>query len=525
MSTIQVTDSTYHVRIPEYTLGVEPPTANTPKLREALVGDLAASRTLLMAEAEAVLPADTNNWDTVYAIKFPDVNAALRKPGACPTSFGPVTEGGASASGTFGPWQLSGGDGALLHMTVPIPTGSAAYDGHTYPMNGSVATIEIELNFLPQPAPPGGATGQLKDLKAKTQRDAASTDPVVSVTNFTISPDPGFIVKAVMGGLLASWFNANLQQFNHVFSTVDLNMVADKADFQWLKPTTTSYAVYKKDDNPDDSIFGILSMTEDRPVSGAHQISPNAIPAGARSGFLVAPERFLEKLVLPGIPTLFQNAKSSDFEMTNAGTQITNKGKLSLEQIEINGTHYTPTIDPGNISVTLEATDIVFELKKVYVAFSPGIDIYMYYTGYSSVELVTKSDNTKALNYRTARDPVVDHNVEVAAWVTWTEVAASVLAALATLGFGAWAKKAIERITLRVVAIVIALLVSELIANIAAIVQAVAQGNKDALPSVDLVMTNATNAVRWPGSTGWTPTSATLNGSLQFGGDPHFVTA
>lgn len=489
---------TYHVRIPELVIGRK----DTP---------------LLMA---AQAPADTYNWDTVFAIKFPDVNKALAKPGASPTNFATSVPNGPSTSGTFSAWQLSGGDGELLHMQIPIATGSTLYNGQTYAMDGGAVTIEIQLALIPQPGAVADKSGQ-HDLKARTTM--TGNQKPVSVTNLTVPGISDFIVLAVMGGLMEQWFTANLGDFTHAFSTVNLDMKADKDEFQWMKPTFTSYAVYASDENPDHSVFGVLNMTEGRSVTGSHQISPNAIPTGARAGFLIAQERFLEKLVMPGIPSIFQNATADDLEIANDGTQIRNKNPLYLEEVDINGTRYTPDIPADGCTITLDNQEVVFTISKAHITFSPGIDITMYYQGNSNVTLITKTDGSKALNYEQATQPIVDHNVEVAAWVTWTEVAASVAAALVTLGTGALAKKLIESITIRVIVTVITLLVGELIANIGAILDAVATQNEDKIPSVDLAVTNATNAITWPLATGFSLTSASLNGSLQFGGDPQFV--
>ncbi|HEX5493224.1 MAG TPA: TULIP family P47-like protein, partial [Mycobacteriales bacterium] len=473
---------TFHVRFPEHVLGLPEPSLGTSALTASPAPLLKGTApTALAATAQ---PAHTNEWDTVFAIRFSDVNAALQKPDTHPAKFVTSVEG-ASAIGDFGAWQVSGGSGVLLHMKVPITMGTTIYEGKHYPMDGAVATIEVRLKFLPQPSQGNGTPN---DLTVRTT--AVGDDKVVAVTDFEVSPDPGAIVTAVMGVLLEQWLNDNLQQFHHVFSTVDLGMRADMEQFAWLKPTSVSYGVHGSDDNPKDSIFGVLCMTEKRIAPDNHDISPEAIPSGARSGFLISGERFLEKLIMPGLPSIFPKATLDDFEITNDGTQIRNKKTLAMNDVDIAGISHTPTIAPNNCTVSLDVTEVVFKLQQVHVEFSPGIDIYMYYTGYSSIELVTQSDGKKALNYLKSREPVVDHSVDVASWVVWTEVAASVAAAVVTLGVGAWAKKVIESVALRAVATVITLLVTGLIANIGGILQAIAAGEKDKLPSVDLVMTN-----------------------------------
>ncbi len=455
--------------------------------------------------------ADTYDWDTAFAIKFSDANRALRKPGATPANF-TVSDEGASATGTFDAWQLSGGAGILLHMSVPIKTGTTTYQGTDHDMTGTVVTLEIELKDLPQPAGSNGTPHHVVPDPGKA----------VSVTNLSNVPGtPGFIVKAIMSGLLEKWFSDNLAQFTHVFSTINLSEKADKAQFQWMKPTALGWAVSAQG-TPDDNIFGVLSMTENRTPPNTMQISPNAIPSGQVSGFMIAQERFLEKLMLPGIHTLFSDSTAADYEVANDGTMIRNVKKLCMEPVVINGTSYTPEIDPGQFMLTLEANEIKLELLKASIDFSPGIEIKMYYTVFSSIELSVNSKGEQILVYQNASAPIIDHNVEVASWVTWTEVAASVAAALVTLGTGAWVKTAVERLAYRVVATVIVLLVGELIANIAAIITAVAEGNKDAIPPIDLMVASATDPITWPDAGDFLITSAGLNGALQLGGDPKF---
>ena len=68
---------------------------------------------------------DTNNWDTVVAITYEDVNRAiLADPDASPASF-TQTSGGSSATGSFGKWSLTtGGAGPLLKLAIPVTGGT-----------------------------------------------------------------------------------------------------------------------------------------------------------------------------------------------------------------------------------------------------------------------------------------------------------------------------------------------------------------------------------------------------------------
>lgn len=460
--------------------------------------------------------ADTYDWDTVFAIRFADANKALAKPGATPTTFSVTdsssTTGTTTANGTFGPWQLNGGDGVLLHMAIPITSGSLVYQDKTYELAGTQLTIEIQLKGLPQdPQDPQGK-----------QNVVADDEKVVSITEVKNMPGhPGFIIEAVAGGMLSKWFNEHLGSFTHAFSTIDLKAPMD-SQFKWLKPFKFGWAVSAQG-KPEDSVFGILTTTDQRAAPETMQISPNAIPPGQKAGFLISDERFLTQLLLPGVHTMFEGAQESDFAVVNDGTMIRNTNAVYMAEVELSTGKYKPKLEPGAVEISLNNNEVVVDIKKAVIDFSPGITITMTYTSYSALKLEHNSKNEQILVYEEASPAISDHNVEVAAWVTWTEVAASVAAAVLTLGAGAWFKKVIEKLAYRVVAIIVTLLIGELIANIAAIITAVASGNKDKIPPVNLMILNATKPITWPDATEFKLGWAGLNGSLQFGGDPGFA--
>jgi hypothetical protein len=340
-----------------------------------------------------------------------------------------------------------------------------------------------------------------------------------------------FLAKLYVQGVMQEWFNANLDDFTYAFGTVNLNAVADKDGYQWLQPTATGYAVVENGANPDDSVFGILCMVGKNPkIPKTQQVSPNAIPANEKSGFLISEAKFLGELVLPGIHTMFDGAKESDFELTSDGTMITNVKSVKMKKIKGDGKDggndktYQPTCAPKTVQISITgATEVKLDLLKAVVDFSPGITIVMTYTMFSTMELGHNSKGA-IVKYKKAGKPIVNHTVNVASWVVWSEVAASVAAALITMGAGSAIKKAIETMVLRVIAILIVLLVTEAIANIALILQAIATGDEDKMPSITLMTINATDPITWTDSGDFEVKSAALNKSFQLGGDPHFIT-
>jgi len=96
---------------------------------------------------------DTNGWHTVAAIKYADVNRAITAQGKGPSDFTQAaSDGSASVTGTFGPWQLNtGGSGPLLMMALPITGGSVTVGTAHYPISACTATIKVQATYIPRP--------------------------------------------------------------------------------------------------------------------------------------------------------------------------------------------------------------------------------------------------------------------------------------------------------------------------------------------------------------------------------------
>src|ERR1051325_6895024 len=137
--------------------------------------------------------ADTYNWDTAYGITFEKVNAAIVRAKSSPAKFkgvfiDPFSKGKYDIAADLGPWQLSGGSGDLVHMTLPLNNGTITPQAGGSPtqFSGS-ATIEVQLQWLPQP----NATADVKgrhDLKIKLTTNDPQNSPIVSIETININP-------------------------------------------------------------------------------------------------------------------------------------------------------------------------------------------------------------------------------------------------------------------------------------------------------------------------------------------------
>ncbi|MEZ0092565.1 TULIP family P47-like protein [Streptacidiphilus sp. EB129] len=496
---------------------VEPLKASAERVSPA--HQLLQSAARVATTAATSVPYNTNGWDTVYVIALPDVNNAIAVKKASPTSwsasipaslFSPAI----SATGTFATWSLAtGGSGSIVRMHIPFTAAITA--GTTQlQVNGGIAYVEVKLAYIPQP-PSAGTTPN--NLKVRTT-GGSPDDPVVTVSSVTYTPgpvDPSLV--NVLEQLLGQWFNANLQEFQHVFATVNLGVNEAAGAFSWLSPTETNYAYI---DNADitKALLGVLSMTDSRSDEGAVQeIAAGAIPAGARASFNMSLERFMTKMVLPSIPAEFPKAPTGTFVLGNNDTQIAATSSFDLDPVNIAGVNYTPNVT----SYTMTLTGSTLETYLyVHTPISPGIDSYAEITYYTGMQLATKADGTQSLTWVQLQNPLEHTWYTVAPWVQITEAVADVVLAVIGAVIGG-VVPAIERTVFRVL---IALLVGGVVSAVAAVLEQVPQwiagSVPDAVPNLNALVSGATGAMKWSDSTSFTLTEAVLNGGLQLGGNP-----
>jgi Clostridium P-47 protein len=319
--------------------------------------------------------ADTNGWDTVYAITFKDVNKSIADKGSTPAGFDHTSHSklmnvDIMTKGEFGPWQLVGGDGHLLNLTMPITSGSLTIGGNTSDLSGGVAQVQVELDMLAR----DDATGDtgVHDLKVKANATPAAgapaqpAIPVAAVNSVTVpgleEDGNGFVRDA-----LEAWLNENLAQFDHVFASVDIGaQLAEAPGLQWLMPVGHPTYAVASHATVDDSVFAVLSMTDAKRSSDGlvQQVSPFAIPDGARAGFLIGQTRFLEHMILPALDLLFQSVPDGGLVVSKTG--ISSAKDLELQQWKLDDlTTVDPTVAAGDFTLTVRATSLVVEFADV----------------------------------------------------------------------------------------------------------------------------------------------------------------
>lgn len=401
---------------------------------------------------------DTYGWDTAFGITFKNANLAIKNGKSSPTAFSaayhdPLDSRDYTIAGSFGDWQLSGGSGSLVHMALPVSGGTVVPQGSGTPQRfAGTATIEVKLAFIPQPQV-NDDSGKRKALKVATV--AATTDSAAAVLNFTFDQGSQFTDGVAVKEALGAWLNQHLAEFNHVFSVLDVNAQADKEQLQWLKPTEVNYAVYAPSGaTVDDYVFGVLAMTERRSAARlSSEIDPNIIPTDANAGFLIAAERVVDKILLPYIYLLFENASAADFTTRDDGLTVTNIKGLDFQKFSIGENDdkrdiNDATIDAGNFTMDVFSTTVRMQFTNMQFTWKEGFIVHLNYTGLSDFT----TDEKGHLQMTPLGQPSVDVTVtktEAEEWITILEdigigIGSAVVAALIGGALGAAADAAAE---------------------------------------------------------------------------------
>ncbi|HET7462633.1 MAG TPA: TULIP family P47-like protein, partial [Longimicrobium sp.] len=453
----------------------------------------------------------TYGWDTAFAIPVPDVNRAIVDHESSPAGFS-IQESTYTVKADFGDWQITqGGDGKNVRMLLPLKHVVLHYTttGQEYSFDSGQAVAEVELHYIPHT---GDGDGDPRALVVKTTTDQVDT-PVFSVIQMTLSPTPGTVTGALIQQALDDWGNANLDEFSHVFSVVDLNLMVDQGAWGFVTPSYTSYA-YLDGAGLDDSVFSVLCMTGQR--SGAalsEQVSPHAIPAGSPAGFVVSQARTLYDLVRPAIMQAYPGLTDQNFLMNEDATELylTDHASVSLPPVTQNGSTYYPRLT----QLTVKANGALLTLTSyTETDIVTGITATCTSTHWYTLALGTSSAG-QTIVFQEAQTPDIVHDIHQSPGSQLTQLIIEIVAGIAILLLVVLTDGA---------ALVVGGLVAGLLLGADQIVPAaIEKVNHDDSPDVSLLLVNAVHPIRWSDSTDFSLNTAALNVSLQLGGNPNFV--
>jgi hypothetical protein len=203
---------------------------------------------------------------------------------------------------------------AVLSATSYQYTDTQANDNGS---GGTAAPSDSIYNLYLNDTPPVGAA-------------AVTVLSNLAIPNVT---DPEIL--ALIGQAFSQFLNANLGLIDAVFNTVNLDIQADVASFQCLKPTSVGCAYYEAsgETNIDNAIFAVLCMVNSNSSSAnSFEISPGATPVNAQSGFSVGLGAFLGNMVLPSLPVSIGNgAQLSYFAVSAENTEVINTQTIPMQ--------------------------------------------------------------------------------------------------------------------------------------------------------------------------------------------------
>lgn len=465
------------------------------------------------AETATGVAIYTYGWDTAFAIPVPEVNKAIVDHSSSPKGFD-VREPSFTVSGQFSDWQVCpGGDGKEVRLVLPLRDVKLVYTatGKEFDFPSGQAVVGVQLHYIPHTGDPT-ATGKPVALVVRDTAPSTTT-PAFTVMSVSLTPAPGTVTGALVEQGLSDWGNANLALFAHVFSVVDINRMVDQGQWGFVTPNYTSYA-YLDGSAPENSVLAVLTMTGNRTGEAlSEQVSAAAIPSGSVAGFVVSQARTLYDLVRPAIKQAYPGLTDSNFLMNDDATELylTNGTSISLKPVTHDGTTYYPQLK----ALTIKSVGQILTLQSyTETEIVAGITATATATHWYTLSLGT-SNNGQALLFNEAQPPDIVHDIHQSegsqiTQIIITIVAAIVLVILTILTDGA---------ALIVGGLIVGLVMG---ANMAvpAIIEKV---NHDDSPSVDLLLVNAVDPIKWTASTTFKLDYASLNVSMQLGGNPLFV--
>src|SRR5215216_3103214 len=373
---------------------------------------------------------NTYHWDTVYVASLEVLNTAIQQTGSFPSKFDyKDTPTGVAINGAWSNWALGvEGSGGLIQMQTAIASGTATGVSETADLTNGTLTIQFELEQIgysgktvPDPtAKPGTGTPTAQRFPQ------AGSNPVnVVATSFpNLDPNKAPILKDILQTIFQNYFNAHLNDIKATFHVMMINEVADKDGFQWVKPSAVSYAVGgpSKNKTLKNTAFGILAMTD-----------------GANSAFVISPAKVTKHMLLKGAVTTIQGSQESDFSISDSGLSIVTAKDLTWGHFKLeSGSIISPTIKAGDFLMRMDGDHVHLEINNAAYSPSRGITVYLNLEQNCGFKTVKREDGKYIFipDVNSFRNPKIHSNVQVAEWLTITDIVIGVVGGIAALAGG-----------------------------------------------------------------------------------------
>ena len=455
--------------------------------------------------------ASTFGWDTVSAIRIRDVNRVLAatQPPPFPQEFSIQRTPTLSFQGKLGTWQMtSGGSQDMVRFKIPYHDVTFTHNAETHPVVDGAFVIEVRLTFVPHTdVNPETVNGTLHNLvvSATGQEEL----PPVRVVLVEHEQPLDHSVEAVLKGALGDWFSANIAEFAHIFAVVNLDRKAAQGQFSFVLPTFSRYAYAEHPNTPDDSVLGILSMTEGRSDAGLiSQVAVTAIPDDQHAGILISKQRLLDSLIRPALPSLFKNSTAEDFGLSDDHSAVILKKEFVQLPDRTDDNGDTHEVFLRQFSVTLDG-EILTTHAVIGTTIRDGVEGRTLNTSFALLTLKDMPDGKQTLAFVKAKEPINENVVVNSVGELVAEVVTQQILTL----LGTAAAVVFEGIDLVLVLVLIAVAEGE-VRNL---------GDTDLQsigtpPALDLLVLNVTDPILWADTKDFKLTFAGLADSLQLAG-------
>ncbi|QOS99896.1 TULIP family P47-like protein [Brevibacterium sp. JNUCC-42] len=352
-------------------------------------------------------------WDTSYVTSFSNVNKIIQQKKLYPqhflTDFHDLFFGDFGLNGTFESWEIAtGADGQNVNFVCKI-----SEDGYfsfetpltsgSYPLQGELVKIQLKLKYFNSEKTitdsTGKGNGDQFDLKVKT--DNNEDKPVIIVSTPGVNQ---LVLDAMIKTMFEEWFNANIDQFENIFSHLLLGETAKDENFQWLKPTDKYYGVAEGTDGTgkpslDHSVFAVMTMVENRKNNyPSHTVDARLLHAVKNakatndSAFGIDMPLFVDKWLVRGLG-LMQVGTPDEFEKIPNGVGIQNKERIQFGNVEDHSGNPVPSyIDPKKFKLSIVNNQLDLDIENLNWEHQSGLIAHINYRQQYSFSLKSGVD-------------------------------------------------------------------------------------------------------------------------------------
>lgn len=386
----------------------------------------------------------TFGWDTAYVAPYTVINHAIQVQKSFPHSFNYIDDStGIRLRGAWFTWQLCvGGAGQNVQMECRVKNGTVISGGQGYPLDNARLIIQVNLKSVAAFDPintTAARGGSSEALVVNT--DAHDNDPAVAVISGTYPSTIPSLIRATLNQLFAGYFNTHTKDFNHTFAVMDVNTIANRDDFQWLRPTAFQYAVASPE-SPTlaNSAFGLIAMVDGNTIAPYQQQAVDSraldqLPPGANSAFVISQSMVAKHMLMKGAIATIQHSSARDFELSSDGLSVVNSRDIVWGKFKTDHGVISPLIKKGNFSLRTDNTYVLVEIVDAEYENSPGITVHMNLTQKFTYKTVQKKNGEWIFipDMTDLGQPEVTATVSVAEGLKIAEIVIGAVAILASL--------------------------------------------------------------------------------------------